>query len=87
MTREALQLLLILGLPLIALAAGFRLGRWRPQRPTVEPALAEELRRLRPRDLELLVQPILLVANPGQFALEVMPRASTASSSTPWPAD
>ena len=77
MTREALQLLLILGLPLIALAAGFRLGRWRPQRPTVEPALAEELRRLRPRDLELLVQPILLVANPGQFALEVMPRART----------
>ncbi len=42
-----------------------------------QPALAEELRRLRPRDLELLVQPILLVANPGQFALEVMPRART----------
>jgi diguanylate cyclase (GGDEF)-like protein len=77
MIREALQLLLLLGLPLIALAAGFQLGRWRRQRPTVEPALAEELRRMRPRDLELLVQPILLVANPGQFALEVMPRART----------
>jgi diguanylate cyclase (GGDEF)-like protein len=77
MTPEAQPLLHFLGLPLIALAAGFRLGRWRPQRPAVEPALAEELRRLRPRDLELFVQPILLVANPGQFALEVMPRART----------
>ena len=77
MTREALQLLLFLGLPLLALAVGYRLGRLHRQRPAVEPALVEEMRRLRAWDLDLLVQPILLVANPGQFALEVMPRART----------
>ncbi len=43
----------------------------------MEPKLAQELRALRGSDLELLVQPILLVANPGQFALEVLPRATT----------
>ena len=77
MTREALQLLLFLGLPLLALAVGYRLGRLHRQRPAVEPALVAEMRRLRAWDLDLLVQPILLVANPGQFALEVMPRART----------
>ena len=77
MTPEALHILLLLGLSLLCLALGFRLGRAPRRRPTLELALAEEMQGLRPRDLELLVQPILLVANPGQFALEVLPRART----------
>ncbi|MEB3254978.1 MAG: GGDEF domain-containing protein [Synechococcaceae cyanobacterium] len=77
MYRDVLHPLLFVGLLLSALGVGFQLGRTRRERPAVDPALEKELRALQASDLELLVQPILLVANPGQFALEVVPRATT----------
>jgi diguanylate cyclase (GGDEF)-like protein len=77
MVRDVHQLLIPVSLALIALAAGYQLGRRRQRRPAVDPALAREFRALRAVDLDLFVQPILLVANPGKFALEVLPRALT----------
>jgi diguanylate cyclase (GGDEF)-like protein len=74
MVRDALHSLLPAGLALITLGVGFVLGRRRRSRPPVDPALARELLALRAADLDLYVQPILLVANPGKFALEVLPR-------------
>ncbi|MFN9620617.1 MAG: diguanylate cyclase domain-containing protein [Synechococcaceae cyanobacterium] len=77
MLRDVLHYLPFAGLALIALGVGYRLGQRRRQRPLVDSVLAQELRALQDSHLELLVQPILLVANPGQFALEVLPRATT----------
>ena len=77
MVRDVPQLLLPIGLALIALAGGYGLGRRRHRLPPIDPALLRELRSLRAAELELYVQPILLVANPGKFGLEVLPRCLT----------
>lgn len=82
MVRDVHQFFILVGLALIALAVGYQLGRRRQQRPVVDPALVREFRSLRSGDIDLHVQPILLVANPGKFALEVLPRACTPRLAT-----
>ncbi len=75
MVRDVPQLLLPIGLALIAFAGGYGLGRLGRRRPLSDPALVRELRGLQAPEIELYVQPILLVANPGKFGLEVLPRS------------
>jgi diguanylate cyclase (GGDEF)-like protein len=74
MVPDVPQLLLPIGLALIAFAGGYGLGCRRRRSPLTDPALVRELGSLRAAEIELYVQPILLVANPGKFGLEILPR-------------
>jgi diguanylate cyclase (GGDEF)-like protein len=74
MVRDVPQLLLPIGLALIAMGVGYGLGRRRGRPPLTDPAPVRELRSLGAAEIDLYVQPILLVANPGKFGLEVLPR-------------